>query len=235
VHEALPVAGRVEARLADDVGDLSEPRGEFFLVRGQPAAVLDDPGDGLPVEVEELLLLAQVAEERRVAPHVLVGPVHDRVEIGLDLEEVLEVLVELEEPEVDVRGSDEDHLDVPGYGLGHEAPRGHEAQALPRLLDAYLAVAYGALEALVGEHVEEHVLHREDEVAAVAPVDGPGPDHGEVGDERPELGLLFDASEQVVVGGVQLGNDGCPLHAGVVHQHVDLVALEPELSVDDEG
>ena len=56
-------------------------------------------------------------------------------------------------------------------------------------------------------------------------------DHVEVGEECPELGLMLDATHQVLKNWVTLGHHRRPGFGGVVDQYVDAVLTEGTLAL----
>ena len=125
--------------------------------------------------------------------------------------------------------ADEHYLHVQGDGLRPQALGGEEAQALAHLLHHDLAVPDRPLEAIVGEEVAQDLLHRQHQIAAVGLVQRAAPDQREVGLEGAVHGLLLDAPEQVVVGGVPLHDHRRPRRFAVVHSHVHLVLAKGQL------
>ena len=65
----------------------------------------------------EVFLVAEGAHELGVLLDVIFVPVHGVVELGLNLEYLLELWVKLVEHVVDPGVPDEDYLGVEGYGL----------------------------------------------------------------------------------------------------------------------
>ena len=76
----------------------------------------------------------------------------------------------------------------------------------------------------------QDVQNLDDQEPAVGPVDGAGPDHGEIGEQGAELSLSFDGSEQVGESGVGFENNRRPLQFAVVHEHIDFVTGQIGLS-----
>ena len=154
---------------------------------------------------------------------MVVGLAHPPVELGLDLEELVKIFVVAIEQLVDIGVADQDDLDVQGDGLGLQGPGGDHPEHLHGVLDLDLPVFQAALQGLVGKEPAQQVQGLQDEVAAVGPVQGPGPDQGEVGHQGAELGPAFHRPEQVGVGGVVLHDHRGALGLGVVHEDVHLV------------
>ena len=211
--------------LLDYVADLGELGAQLLLVRREPAAVLDDGSNTHEIKMLEAFLVAEGAHELGVLLDILLVPVHGGVELGLHLEDLLELGVQLVQHVVDLGVSDEDYLGVEGYGLGPQAPRGHEPHPLGQLLYLQLLVYYGPLQGLVAPRVAGQFLHRDDEIPAVGLMGAPRPDHGVVGDEGPEPGLLLRSTEDTVMAWVHLDDDRRPLQLAVVHYEVDLIPL----------
>jgi hypothetical protein len=57
--------------------------------------VLNDPGQACVIYRHDVFLAAELADEANVVVHILLVVVHAGVKIGLDLEQLTEVLVEL--------------------------------------------------------------------------------------------------------------------------------------------
>ena len=150
-------------------------------VKGGRPSSGDDIGDELGVE---LLVLGRA---------VGLG-----VEVGLDLEELLEVGVDLVEQVVDHRLADEHHLAVERDRLRVQGrPVAVSPICCGQVLDADLAGLEAALERVPGVGLGQQVARLHHEEAAVGAVQGAGLDHGEVGDQGAELGQVLDAADQV--------------------------------------
>ena len=177
----------------------------------------------------QALLTTKGADKGGVVSYILVCAIHAGVEIGFDLEQLAEVLIPGVE-EIIRRGlPDENHFSIQGDGFGPQALGSDEAQPLPGLLYGDLFIPEGSLQAVPREDVAQHLFGGEHQVTAVGPVEGAFSDHGEVGDQGPELGLLLYAAKEVVVGGIDLHDHRCPLELGVVHHHVHFVFPEGRL------
>ena len=86
-----PFAPRPIGRFAHQIGDGLDPGGELFLVLGQARAVLDQPADGGGLERRQVLGVRDRGDDPGVvgfAGGVAVEPV---VEIGGDLEQLVEI------------------------------------------------------------------------------------------------------------------------------------------------
>ena len=201
------LAGPV-ARFADDVGDDVEAGRQLPLAAGDAGRVLDQ-GRRCPSlsKRQQAVLVADLLDEPDVVREGLLVLGHLRIELGLDLEDLLEVLVgEVEEVE-DGGVADHDHLDVGLDGLRLEAG-GREQVHLEVVLDLEDLVAQGPLQRRPDAGLDEGVEGVDHEVPAVGLEEGPGLDHGEIRQAHagPGDGRL-DRSEEVDVIGVGLHDD----------------------------
>ena len=117
LHERMILLLGPEARLRDEIRDLDQARRELPLALSQARTVLDQPRDGGSVEMAQVVLAHPAADEGGVVALVLGGPVELGREVGLHLEELTKVLVELVEEVVEERRAEQDHLQVEGDRL----------------------------------------------------------------------------------------------------------------------
>ena len=137
--------------------------------------MLDDPGHRVGGEGGQLVLAGDPGDEARVELLVVGGAVDHAVEVGLDLEQFLEVGVLAVEQVVDEGLADEHDLGLEGDGLGVERGRHGEAHLLGDVLDADLAGLEGPLEAVPGVGLQQDLAGVEHEEAAVGLVQAPRP------------------------------------------------------------
>ncbi len=96
----------------------------------------------------------------------------------------------------------------------------------PQVFDAHVTVLERTLERLPGLGVDERLAHRQHQVAAVGPLERPRLDHDKVGGDRTHKGVMLNAANEIVIGGIALDDDGRAPGVGMVNQHVHLVTAE---------
>src|SRR6266511_1758466 len=95
-------------------------------------------------------------------------------------------------------------------GMGSGSREAVPDRAVPplRRIDPDLTSFQSSLEELPSEGLGQKPARVEDEVAAIGPVQRARSDHGEIGDQRAEVGVVLDAASHVRVGWKVLVNDG---------------------------
>ena len=214
------------ARLHYDVRYLVEPRRELVLVPGEPYPELYDPADACPVKGQQVLFPAPRGYEVGVLLYALVVPGHDRVEVGLDLEYLPVLGVQVVQEVVYERLAHYDELYVDRYGRRLQRGGGDDPVLLPRVLYPDFPVLYHPLEGIVHEYVAQDVHGVHHEVPAVGLVHAPGLYHGEISRGHAELYPELYPAEEVGIGRVGLEDDGRAFRVLVVYDDVDLVALK---------
>ena len=71
-----------------------------------------------------MIFFTDGTDKGRIFSHIILIPVHGRVKIGLDFEELRKIGVLGIEDLVDNRGTDQDDFQVEGYGFRLDAFRG---------------------------------------------------------------------------------------------------------------
>ncbi len=148
------------------------------------------------------------------------------VEVGRDLEQLVEVGVLLGQQVVELAVAHEDHLDVQGDRLRLERDGAGDAEHLPRRLDADLLEAQGALQSFPGVGIGQHLERVQDQITAVGAVQHAGLDQREVGEQRAHHGDLLHAAHQVEIGRVALVDDRRSGGTAGIDQHVDPIAAQ---------
>ena len=104
--------------------------------------------------------------------------------------------------------------------LGFDASGGDEPVQFPDVLDLDLVLLDDTLEGVPGKRRPQDVEGVDDQEASAGVEKRPGADHGEVGVEGAQAGLLFDSADQVVIGRVRLLDEGSSRCRGVVDQNI---------------
>ncbi len=207
----------------------------FSGVAGRPGAVLDHPGHGVPIQRFQLRPPHQGSDEPRVAQRAVLVAVDPRVEIRRDPEQVGELGIVVHEQVVDQRFSEHHDLDPERDRFRLERGRRRPAEGLRRRLDLDEPGAQRPLQRVPGERLGEDLPRVQDQASAVGPMQGPGLDQHEVGDQRSHLRHALDASHQVGLGRMILVDQRRALRrpAGMspgevplvpIHHDVDLIA-----------
>ncbi len=178
-HRAASGLCRPVRGLPHEVRQVAEPERELVLFLGEPHGVVHHPRHRAPVEGEQAVVLHHVRDEVRVAHLLVVGCRGPGVEVGLDLEDVAEVLVVVVQEVVKPGAAEHDDLERHRDGFGLDPPRA-EAVELRDVLDLHLVLLDDPLERVPGEGVSEHVEGVQEEVAAVGVKHRARPDHGEI-------------------------------------------------------
>jgi hypothetical protein len=140
------------------------------------------------------VLLADSLYKERVLALCLGGAVHRGGKVGLDLEKFLEILIVGVQQVIEQRVADEHDLDVERDRLRFQRYRADEAELGAQLLDADVTVFERALECVPGQVIDEHLAHRQHQVATVGPMERPWLDHSKVGGDRSHESVMFDAT-----------------------------------------
>ena len=141
----------------------------------------------------------KLRDEGRVPPDVLRIPDHDRIEIRLHLEGLLEVRIVGIEEVVARRVSDhrDPHVDLDRLGLDRAG--GEEVERV-KALDIDLLVLQRTLQGLPDARLRHRVEQIEDEKSPVGPKDAPGPDVQEIAPPVARtIDDLLDRAEEVPV------------------------------------
>ncbi len=210
--------------LGDEVSDVAEPCGEVVLILHQPRAVVDDAGYGCRREGAEVLLPAHHGDELGVFLDVLGVAGHAVVEIGLDLEQLVEVLIVVLQQIVQVGRSRQHHLDSERNGLRLQHGGGDQPQRLRVFFHPHDALLQCPLEGVPGLGAFQQGLCFQHQIAAVGAVQDTGPDHGEVGDQGAHHSLMLHPPHQIGEVRIAFVYHRRALGVGVVHKQVDAVA-----------
>src|SRR5205823_3266249 len=144
-------------------------------------------------------------------------------ELGLDLEQSVEVGVGAAEEVEQVQAADDDHLDVERDRLRLQGG-GAEWDVEVERVDLHAATLEGALQLLPDLRLLDGVVEVEDGDAAVGPQETTALDLREVGEDLAgHADGALDEAEQVLVGRHLLHDHRRPLAVAVVDDDVDLV------------
>ena len=202
----------------------------LWVVAAIPSSVLGELGDRGVGKRGQLLLLGDPREHSGVEPDACRRARDQVVEVGEDLEQVGEVVVELIEGVIQLRVAEQHDLDVDGDRLGLERGHGDQDRELGQdQLDQ--AAAQGPNQGLPGTRLGQDLGRLEHEHAAVGPDQRAGPDRHVVGSGAAVgVGRGVDGPEQRAHGRDGLDDDRRALVEPVAGQRVGLV--EPGLVLD---
>ena len=124
---------------------------------------------------------------------------------------------------------DEKYFGVQRDRLRPQALGGDKAQPLTGLFYGDLLAPDSSLQANPREGVAQHPLGGQHQVAAIGPMEGALPDHGEVGEKGAELGLFLYPAKKVAVGGIELHDHRRSSKLGVAHNYIRLILPEGQL------
>ena len=96
-HDAVAGHARPVVRLAQQIRNAQQMDGKLAGVSRHAGAALDDARDGSPVEGTQILAARHRGDQAGVQQVALGGALHVLIEIGLDLEQLAKVGVELDQ------------------------------------------------------------------------------------------------------------------------------------------
>ena len=215
-----PVVG-----LANQIGNLREARGQLALIAGESHTVLDHRGNRVAMERRQPVVVYLLVHEADVVLEFLFAARREHRELGLDLEDLPEVLIVVMQQGVDVPRADHHDLDVDRHGLGLERDCGEDIQRI-KGLDLEAAVAQRALQRRPDPGLSQHVHRVEHQDAAVGTQQTAGLDVHVIGQPLAAFrSHLLDRTEQIAVGRRLLPDDRQPAGLGVVDDDVDAKAV----------
>ena len=225
-HLRSPGFARPMIGFAQQVGYRFDIGGKLARVPGKARSMLNHARDRGALKGGQPLLACDGGDELSEEPVVFGCALETLFEIGGDLEQLPEVGVVRLQKVIDKAVAEENDLDVEGNRFGRQRQSADEAVHLGQRFDANLAVGERALQPLPGEGLHQQLARIEQEVASVGTMQRPRPDQREIGDQRPELRDMIDATDEVLVSGMILLHDQRTLAVAVVDDEVDLVAAE---------
>ncbi|OPZ78365.1 MAG: hypothetical protein BWY77_01525 [bacterium ADurb.Bin431] len=152
--------------LAQQIEDVGETGAEFVLAAGQTHPVFRHLSHRARIVGQQLVLVAHPLDELGVAAQVggIIG--HHRIEFGLDLENLAEIVVRRIKQLVEKGIPEHDDLDAEGNGLGLHRGHGQEQDRIIGI-DLGLGVLEHALEHRPDPGLEQHIPGVQDQITAV--------------------------------------------------------------------
>ena len=176
---ARPVVG-----FDEQVDHVHHVERELLLVGHHARTELDHARDRVAIERPHALFLRLSCDEPRVQVDMSRHALDVRREVGLRLEQLLEVVVGVLQDLIEAIGADHRDLDADGDRLRRECGRRQHRQLFAEILDPRLARTQRALHRLPDERLGESVERIDDEKAAVRAMQRAGLDHRVVRDDR---------------------------------------------------
>jgi len=180
---------------------------ELVLVLRGARGFVQHRRDGARVQLAQLLLTADLADEGGIVAHGLIVARHASAELGLDPEQVAKVLIRGQDP-VQQLVTDDDGFHLQRNGFRFERDGGDQAIELVDGFDTDLARPQRPLEPVPGHWLGEEIPGLQHKVPAVRPMQRPRLDLREIGRHGAELSAELDAPDEVLVRRIRLDNDG---------------------------
>src|SRR5699024_9195274 len=120
-----------------DVADVEQTGRELALILHDLGTVLDHSRHRTAVQVFQIEFPYLAADKRGVVLDTIIGPAHIRREVGFDLEQLLEILVEIEECLVQRLWADQNDFDIKWYRFRPEARGRYWRHLIARIFNLY--------------------------------------------------------------------------------------------------
>src|SRR5215831_6760966 len=215
--------------LLQQIDNLAQPRRQPVGIPGKARSPLDHPRDRSAVQREEIVLTYHAGDKPRVKQRRFPRALDTVVEIGGDLEQVLEVVVDSAEQVIERRRTEQHDLNVERDRFGLQRDRARHTKQLFQALDADLAGNECTFQRCPAEISGQQPLRIEQQITAIGTMQCPRREQIEVGDERTEARNVLDPADQRLMGRIVLEYDRGALVGAVVDKDIDLVAPEAVL------
>ncbi len=151
-----------------DIGEQVKPGGQFLLPSRDPHPILHHSCHTGPIKRLQFLLVANLMDQRGILANGFLVLIHHRIEIGFNLEDLLEFIVIIIEEMVHHRIPNHDHLHIGLDGLGLQGRGGKEVKWIVSL-HFHNPVLEGPLKGQPHPGFDQRIQGVDDEIPSIGP------------------------------------------------------------------